>query len=156
MINIEKLTLEEWLKELKPYQKNTIIQLVDKYGEERAAEEWLSSVGPIETAQFGGVASDQNQIKSYWSRVKKEFDKLICGHSDYTNEREKLISGGKVIGTGAVTTISVWIAPIVGLSVPILVPAIILLLHTVAKISVKAYCSINEETEEIKDNDELQ
>ena len=48
MIEIENIPLEDWLKPLKPYQRNTIEQLVAKYGEEKAAEEWINARGPID------------------------------------------------------------------------------------------------------------
>ena len=42
MIEIDDLSLNEWYACLKPYQKVVIEQLVSKYGEEKAAEEWLT------------------------------------------------------------------------------------------------------------------
>lgn len=39
MIEIENIPLEDWLKPLKPYQRNFIEQLVAIYGEEKADEE---------------------------------------------------------------------------------------------------------------------
>ncbi|MCD7898891.1 MAG: hypothetical protein LUH22_03185 [Bacteroides sp.] len=141
MIKIENLPLESWINELKPYQKNIIIQLVSNFGEEKAAEEWISSRGPIQTATFGGDTSNIPDSKTYWNRLKEEFDKLVCGHPDYKKEQEKFATAGKAIGTGAVASISNWLAPIVGMSPSILIPAVILLLYTTAKIGVKAYCS---------------
>lgn len=45
MIEIENIPLENWLKPLKPYQRNTIEQLVAKYGKEKVAEEYYSKMG---------------------------------------------------------------------------------------------------------------
>lgn len=139
MIEIDALSLSDWYTCLKPYQKNAIEQLVAKYGEERAAEEWLMARGPIQTATFGGAQTSNSE--SYWNRLKDEFDKLICGHPDYENEQKKFISASKTIGLGSVTALSTWLSPIVCLSPAILVPAIILLLHTTSKMGIKAYCS---------------
>jgi hypothetical protein len=141
MIEIEDLSLDEWYKCLKPYQSSIIRQLVDNLGEEKAAEEWITAMGPLQTATFGGDPSSKVDQKSYWNRLKEEFDKFICGHSAYENEHEKFLSTGKLLGTGAVTSIATWLSPSVGLSPTILVPAILLLLHTTAKISVRAYCA---------------
>ena len=47
MIEIDDLSLNEWYACLKPYQKVVIEQLVSKYGEEKAAEEWLTARGPF-------------------------------------------------------------------------------------------------------------
>lgn len=141
MIEIEDLSLDEWFKCLKPYQSSIIRQLVDNLGEERAAEEWITSTGPIQTATFGGNPFNKVDQKSYWSRIKEEFDKFICGHSAYEKEREKFLSTGKLLGTGAVSTLATWLSPSVGLPPTILIPSILLLLHTTAKISVQAYCA---------------
>ena len=141
MIKIDNLSLDEWYSCLKPYQKTIIVQLVSKYGEEKAAEEWLMSRGPMQTATFGGVQIGSEKPTNYWKRFKTEFDKLICGHPDYEKEQEKFLATGKTIGLGGVTALANWIAPIIGMSPALLVPAIILLLHTMAKMGVKAYCS---------------
>lgn len=139
MIEIENIPLEDWLKPLKPYQRNFIKQLVAKYGEEKAAEEWINARGPMQTVTFGGVTEDINNKKNYWNRLRNEFDKLICGHADYQNEHDKFVNAGKPIGLGAVTYIADWIAPAVGMSTAILIPAIALVLSTTAKMGVKGF-----------------
>lgn len=145
MIEIDNLPLDEWYTCLKSYQKDIIEQLVAKYGEEIAAEEWFMARGPIQTATFGGVQTNNNE--SYWNRFKDEFDKLICGHPDYESEQKKFMSASKTIGLGSVTALSTWLSPIVCVSPAILVPAIILMLHTTSKMGIKAYCSTKYFTE---------
>ena len=140
-MEIENLTLDEWYTCLKPYQKNMIEQLVSKYGEEKAAEEWLIARGPIQTVTFGGNQANAVEAPKYWSRLKDEFDKLICGHPDYEKEQKKILTAGKTIGIGSVTALANWLSPIIGMSPSILVPAIILILHTTSKMGVNAYCS---------------
>ena len=144
MIEIENIPLEDWLKPLKPYQRNFIEQLVAIYGEEKAAEEWINARGPMQTVTFGGVTEDANNKKNYWNRFRNEFDKLICGHTDYQDEHDKFVNAGKPIGLGAVTYIADWIAPAVGMSTAILIPAIALILNTTAKMGVKAYCATKQ------------
>lgn len=141
MIEIENLSLDEWYSCLKPYQKTSIEQLVAKYGEEKAAEEWLMSRGPMQTATFGGAQVGSGNNPNYWLRLRTEIDKLICGHPDYEKEQEKFLAAGKTIGLGGVTALANWIAPIIGMSPALLAPAIILVLHTMAKMGVKAYCA---------------
>ena len=141
MIEIDDLSLNQWYACLKPYQKVVIEQLVSKYGEEKAAEEWLTARGPIQTATFGGSQTNTAEAQNYWSRLKDEFDKLICGHPDYEKEQKKFLAAGKSIGLGSVTALSNWLSPIIGMTPAILVPAIILILHTTSKMGVKAYCS---------------
>lgn len=141
MIEIENLSLDEWYSCLKPYQKTSIEQLVAKYGEEKAAEEWLMSRGPMQTATFGGSQANAENAPKYWDRLRSEIDKLICGHPDYKKEQEKILAAGKSIGLGGVTTLANWLSPLIGMSPALLTPAIILILHTMAKMGVKAYCA---------------
>lgn len=144
MIEIGNIPLEDWLKPLKPYQRNFIEQLVAIYGEEKAAEEWINARGLMQTVTFGGVTEDANNKKNYWNRFRNEFDKLICGHTDYQDEHDKFVAAGKPIGLGAVAYIADWIAPAVGMSTAILIPAIALILNTTAKMGVKAYCATKQ------------
>lgn len=144
MIEIENIPLDDWLKPLKPYQRNTIEQLVAKYGEEKAAEEWINARGPMQTVTFGGISEDSNNKKNYWNRLRNEFDKLICGHLDYQNEHDKFVAAGKPIGLWAVACIADWIAPAVGMSATMLIPAIALILSTTAKMGGKAYCATKQ------------
>ena len=50
----------------------------------------------------------------------------------------------KPISLGTVAYIADWVAPTVGISTVILIPAITLLLCTAAKMGVKAYCSTKQ------------
>lgn len=48
-------SLDEWLSTLKPFQRNTIKNLLQNNdgNEEKVAELWLNSFGPINTATYG-------------------------------------------------------------------------------------------------------
>lgn len=140
MIEIENLTLDEWLNGLKPYQRNTINYLISAYGTEKAAEEWINARGPIQTVTFGGVSDEPISKNDYWKRFKNEFDKLICGHPDYQDEHDKFVAAGKPIGLSAISCIASLIAESVGMSPALLIPAVVLLLSTTGKMGVKAYC----------------
>lgn len=72
MIEIDNLSLNEWYTCLKPYQRAIIEQLVAKYGEERAAEEWLTARGPMQTATFGGSQVNAENAPKYWDRLRSE------------------------------------------------------------------------------------
>lgn len=56
-------SLETWLSVLKPYQRKTIKALLanNDGDEEKVANLWLSSFGPINTATFGGLSSSESQ-----------------------------------------------------------------------------------------------
>lgn len=141
-IEIDNITLEECYSILKPYQRRIVEMLVDKYGVEGAAEQWILAKGPCQTSTFGGERHYDKQQNDYWTRFKYEFDKLLCGHQDYEIEREKFVNTSKTIGLAGITAISTWIGPLIGLSPVLLVPSIALLLTTVSKMGIKAYCSV--------------
>ncbi|MBJ2189722.1 MULTISPECIES: hypothetical protein [Duncaniella] len=141
-LEIENITLEDCYSILKPYQRRIVEKLVEKYGIEGAAEKWLLAKGPCQTSTFGGVTQDDKQQNDYWSRFRYEFDKLLCGHQDYEIEREKFVGTSKTIGLAGITAISTWIGPLIGLSPVLLVPSVALLLTTISKMGIKAYCSI--------------
>ncbi len=68
-------------------------------------------------------------------------EQKVYGMQDYEKEKKKVLASGKSIGLGSVTALSNWLSPIIGMTPAILVPAIILILHTTSKMGVKAYCS---------------
>lgn len=140
-LSIETISIEECYASLRPYQRILIEKLVTLYGEEGAAEQWLISRGPCHTSTFGGSPQEQTHSVNYWSRFKVEFDKFICGHPDYDNEREKFITTGKPLGLAGVTGISTWLGPLLGMSPVLLVPSIALLLTATSKMGIKAYCA---------------
>ena len=95
-------SLDEWLSTLKPFQRNTIKNLLQNNdgNEEKVAELWLNSFGPINTATYGGVP---------------------------TSASDKIAS---------------LLAPVIGVSISVLAPAIVLMLHVISKVSVNAYCNM--------------
>ena len=52
-MNEDIYTLEDIYKSLPSYQASTVKRLVEMYGEEKAAEYWLDSLGPKQTSHFG-------------------------------------------------------------------------------------------------------
>lgn len=148
-MEIEQLNLDEWLSVLKPYQIKTITTLVQKYGEEEAAKRWIESKGPINTVTFGGLPSN-TQNRNYYEALKLEIHKFICGQNNYKEERKKIFGKGDLINTAVASKMAIMFSPIIGISVPMLLPALLLILNVISKISVNAFCSMsfNEENKE--------
>lgn len=135
--------LEYWLNILKPFQRNTIKKLLqaNDNDEETAARLWLSSFGPINTVTFGGLPSAASP-KNYFQCLKEEINKFICGNESYEEDRGKILNGVKVINVGMATKIASVLAPIVGVSIAIITPPVVLMLHAIGKLSVNAYCAM--------------
>lgn len=141
MIQIEKFNLQEALNQLPSYQSKTIQVLIDKHGEENAAKIWIESNGPKEISHNGGTTQIISQDSSYWQRLKEQFNSFVCGNENYSDERKQAIAIGETGATSLAAYLAGIISPIIGISVPILVPAILLLLHLAAKMGIGAYCA---------------
>lgn len=142
-MEIENTSLDVWLETLKPFQRKAIKKMLANNGddEEKVAELWLSSFGPINTVTFGGVPTTASR-KNYFQCLKGELNKLICGNDVYEIERTKILNSGNLVNVAASAKIASVIAPIIGISISVLAPALVLMLHTISKMTVNAYCSM--------------
>jgi hypothetical protein len=138
MTEVENIKLEEWLNELKPYQKNSIDVLIKKFGEEKAAEIWITSNGPSNNVPFGGVSQS---TQPFYDKFKYEFQKFICGHPDYEAHRKKLGAESPIVKTLYISMISSAIGATIGFSATLLAPAVAILLSTVGQMGLNAYCA---------------
>lgn len=87
-LDVPRLELEEWLGELKTYQRNTLEVFLTDSTPEAAAEKWISSTGSKNIEPFGGTRDS----KPFWERFRKEFHKFICDDSAYVEERKALLA----------------------------------------------------------------
>ena len=139
MINIEvpDSELNEWLEELKPYQKNTISQLFANTSPEEAAEIWITSTGPENTIPFGGV----RDTKPFFDNFKAEFKKFICDNDSYSEEKKALAAENPITKAILISAISGAIGASIGYTATLLAPAVTILLFTVGKMGKNAYCN---------------
>lgn len=138
MKEVENIKLEEWLNELKPYQKKSISLLITQHGEEKAAEIWVTSNGPLNNIPFGGAFQNS---QPFFDRFLLEFQKFICGHPDYESYRKKLGAETPVVKTLYISMISSAIGATIGFYATLLAPAVAILLSTVGKMGLNAYCA---------------
>lgn len=112
---------------------------VEKIGDMATAEKIIDnySFRHSESQIPGSVGFCDN----YWSKVKKEFDKLVCGHSQYAKESEDYYVFGKFFSLTTVSAMASSMAPIVSIPSYILTPTIVLMLHSMMKMGRNAYCS---------------
>lgn len=140
MIEIPNLELNEWLSDLKPYQRNQIIKLIVGDNVEIAAEKWVSANGPSHTIMFGGQA---NESKPFYENFKREIAKFLCGHSDYSEQRKLLHSEAPVTKTVLLTLVSAAVATKIGVLESLIVPAVAVILHLIGKMTISAWCATN-------------
>lgn len=137
--SIENITRDQWLSELKPYQAASISSLLIEYGEEEAIKRWLSANGSAENIPFGGENSNDGNL--FMVKFKLEFKKLICGHYDYKYVHKNLNSQATIVKAYWIATISTELSSTLGFAATLLFPVVAIMLSTVGKIGLRAYCS---------------
>ncbi|MEQ1673526.1 MAG: hypothetical protein ABL865_00590 [Candidatus Nitrotoga sp.] len=135
-INIPTDDLDNWLKELKPYQRAILKEFLITNDAEQSAEKWLTTTGSPNIAAFGGTENP----KPFWERFKNEFHRFLCDETAYTEEKKTLSAESPISKAMVISVISSALGATLGLSATLLAPATTLLLYTVGKMSIAAYC----------------
>ena len=116
--------------------------LVGRYGDLKTAEMLVDS---YEDSQRPNQRTDVTEFKVdfhlFWPRVKREVDKLVCGHSPYEKENQDHYVFGKFFSLATASSMAHSISPIVGIPHYILTPTIVLMLHSVLKMGRNVYCN---------------
>jgi hypothetical protein len=137
-MEIPNIDLGEWADTLKPYQRELVLTLVEKYGEEGAIQHWLAANGPGDIARFGGIGKTS---EPFMERFKQEFDKFICGHPDYQEDQKQFDQQGQNTKKVLVSAISGAIGAKLGIVGTIIAPVVVISLFTIGKIGRNAYCA---------------
>ena len=130
--------LENLLTKYKPYQREIVMSLLSYDNIDDGLEAYFSSAGPMNMACFGGDSGDK---KSYKERFIIETRKLICGDSGYQAEQQKMslaLTGGV---EAFVSYIAASISKTLDISEVYLIPCVIFVIVTIAKVGIKAYCA---------------
>ena len=135
---IDDITLDDWLLELKKYQRDSISALIKEFGEEEAISKWLSAQGPKDNVPFGGIQSQNS--KPFLDKFKSEFKKFICNDPEYQEERKKLNVESPVIKALYISVISSALGATLGFAATLLAPAVAIMLSIVGRIGINAYC----------------
>ena len=128
--------LDDWLNELKPYQTIALKKMMDDMEPEEAAKNWITASGSQNIVSFGGTRDKE----PFWDRFKEEFNKFLCDKESYTDEKEELKSEGELSRTYLIGAISAAIGANIGYAATLLAPAVAIMLCTVGKMSLNAYC----------------
>lgn len=130
---------QEWLSELKPYQRSTVDCFLQNANFEEAAQLWLSTTGSPEIIQFGG----EKDPEVFWNRFSQEFFKYICDDSAYKDEKEALYSEARITRDLLIASVSATLGSALGLAATLLAPVIVLMFLHITKIGRNAYCNEN-------------
>ena len=138
-INIPTDDLENWLGELKPYQSSILKEFLTTQDAELAAEKWLTTTGSPNIVAFGGAENP----KPFWDRFKNEFHRFLCDETAYAEEKKALVAENPISKAMIISVISSALGATLGLSATLIAPAATLLLFTVGKMGLAAYCQTN-------------
>lgn len=130
-------SIETWLKSLPSYQKRSILQLRvdDRHDPLQIAEAWLLAT-PSDTAQFGAASTS----RVFLDKVVDEIEAFLCGDPRYAAERQKLSKAGQVTHGALVGSIALSIGPVLGVAAVLLSPVVALVLASMGKVTVLAWC----------------
>lgn len=133
----------QWVTQLPAYQSESIAELLnaDKTYDDIALL-WLTA-----TAQntFGFSASQPvGNRTTFLASVKAEVRAYLCGDPKYKKERDGLFGEKGVTRTYVVGAMAVSIAPYIGMAAPVLAPIVALVLASIGKIAVNAWCSMDD------------
>ncbi|MCF2518743.1 hypothetical protein [Dyadobacter sp. CY351] len=132
---------EELMAQLPDYQRETLIPILLESKDDpiEAIDKWLNSE-PVTVAQFGGAGETRN----FAHAIKEELRKFLCGDKAYKKERDALLKQGSSAQALTVASLTMAIAPVVGVAAPIVATVIVLLILSFGKITVGAWCAINK------------
>lgn len=127
----------QWLDGLPKYQRDLIAQLLSSGSTpEEAAEQWLTVV-PCDTAPFGAEPNSRQFMDRVWDEVAA----FLCGDLKYDADRKRLLAESKATHAYVVGAISTAIGPVVGVSAPLVAPMVALLLLSLGKCVLNAWCA---------------
>lgn len=134
-----------WISELPTYQSESIGELL-KTGKsyDDIALLWLTA-----TAQntFGfGASKPVGERSTFLASIRAEVRAYLCGDAKYKKERDGLFGEKGVTRTYVVGAIAVTIAPHIGMAAPVIAPIVALVLASVGKIAINAWCNMDEST----------
>jgi hypothetical protein len=132
----------QWLDCLPAYQKTSVQELLAKNSADEVAAKWLTA-SFASTFAFGAQVNPNSSV--FREKLKEELEAFLCGSPKYNAERKQFLSLSKDGRTYLVGALSVAIAPHLGASAVFLAPAIILLLYSFGKVSIRAWCSVQEQ-----------
>lgn len=134
------------VKQLPKYQQRLVYELHETKNDYiEAAKSYLFATGPNDIKPFGGSPvieeNKTTQLNLLWENIQIEFNKFICGHKDYEEQRSRIITDSKdVVSNISVAAISGLIGSIFGMNSVIIAPVIVLLLGGMIQIGKNAYC----------------
>lgn len=147
--NIDVLLDDEpvkWIQELPSYQREVIETLLANGSSfDEVAQSWISASAE-HTYRFSAGATVGNK-GAFLENLKKEVRAFLCGDKKYRNEREGLFGEKGIARTYVVSAMAVAIAPHLTVASAVISPLIALVLASIGKVALNAWCATQNDVQ---------
>ncbi|MBL1281073.1 MAG: hypothetical protein COA33_012405 [Fluviicola sp.] len=121
---------------LKTFLKNTSNDYLT------SADNWLNAT-TANTAKFGG---EQGKAKIYRDKLLEELEKFLCGAEQYEEDRKKIAESSDKSQQYIIGVMSAAIGKTIGAAGTFIAPVIVLLILSLGKMALNAWCEMRKET----------
>ncbi len=152
--NIIQSDQEQLLASIDDYQADIIKSFLSNTSNDflQSADNWLNA-SPANTAKFGG---EQNKAKIYRDKLLEELEKFFCGDQQYDDDRKKIADSTDKSQKYIIGVMSAAIGKSLGVAGPFIAPVIVLLILSIGKIAINAWCAMRKDEKRIEGNSGLE
>jgi hypothetical protein len=149
--NIDALLAEEpikWVQELPQYQREAIEILLSKGASfDEVAQAWLNA--SAENTYRFAASTPVGDRGTFLKNLKREVRAYLCGDKKYKKERDGLFGEKGLARTYVVSAMAVAIAPHLSVASAVIAPLIALVLASIGKVALNAWCATEADAEPI-------
>lgn len=116
-----------------------------------SADNWLNA-STANTAKFGG---EPNKAKIYRDKLLEELEKFLCGDQQYEDDRTKIAESTDKSQKYIIGVMSAAIGKTLGAAGAFIAPVIVLLILSIGKMAVNAWCAMRKEARSTAGNSGL-
>lgn len=117
-----------------------------------SADNWLNA-STANTVKFGGEA---NKAKIYRDKLLEELEKFLCGDQQYEDDRKKIADSTDKSQKYIIGVMSSAIGNTLGAAGPFIAPVIVLLILSIGKMAINAWCAMRNDAKGSVDTSGLQ
>jgi len=133
----------KWVQELPEYQRDTIERLLASGSSfDDVAQAWISASAE-NTYRFSASTPVGNK-GAFLENLRKEIRAYLCGDKKYKKERDGLFGENGVARTYVVSAMAVAIAPHLSVASVVISPLIALILASIGKVTLNAWCATQD------------
>lgn len=116
-----------------------------------SADNWLNA-STANTAKFGG---EPNKAKIYRDKLLEELEKFLCGDQQYEDDRKKIADSTDKSQKYIIGVMSAAIGKSLGAAGAFIAPVIVLLILSIGKMAINAWCAMRKEARSTAGNSGL-